>query len=818
MKPTPAERAASRRFAAAPALGDLPALLGGGAPDLLRRSGFPVAAADPTYVRFKAGTGALVGFTLIGLWADGTSMELPAYVRTFPDQRAAALAKKWESLRPVPSPVGGGVHLLAGGRSVLFVFPNDDRLRGLRFVSDMDKLKRVLPELPSAAGFPGARIAGRKSEMRPVRYKPERRFVAAVRFELRDDVTGQRGEVPAFVRFFPDGRGGRLAELAEALRSSAGPDLVPRPLGTGLHGRLMAEEAIAGEELYEVLLHGRIAPGLAESIAEALARLHRSGPPLTKRIEPLAALRDVAEGWETMWTFDVSLRSRGERVLGRLAGMLPSVSPHAPVHGDLHLHQIMVTSAGPVFVDLERGGLGDPAQDLAGIQAHVTMLAADRQAAHSTGFAEAVLDAYRRLTPATASDASPFFLGCALLNRALLSFRGLEADWNQRADVALSLAEEATRTSTGVAMTEPVASTARPPVFFRGSNPNGSHPRWEVFYPRRRGPWGGFLEDEFGSRTFGFYEPEADRFGPLAFGDDPALPRLRAWAETGELASYRPGRRATVRLADGRGTTMYAKLMPPRKAARLLGITRAAGALRGRGGQYFPAFAPVAGFSVEDGVVVFEEIPGPSLHELLMDPSRPRGERLRALEATARSVAAFHAVRAPELPERGPEVEPAEYAAIALRHFPERRAALQRALDDLVWSAPPGRPMDRPVHGDLHDRNILLRVERVALLDLDMLHAGDPVEDVGNLAGHLVLRALQRGEGPDAGRRDAVRFVDAYRRAGGSAAGGSVAAAGARTLFRLSCLYLFRRRWQGLTVRLLEEAVRWTKREMGEVA
>jgi aminoglycoside phosphotransferase (APT) family kinase protein len=223
--------------------------------------------------------------------------------------------------------------------------------------------------------------------------------------------------------------------------------------------------------------------------------------------------------------------------------------------------------------------------------------------------------------------------------------------------------------------------------------------------------------------------------------------------------------------------------------------------------------ARICGFSLDDGILVFEGLTGRSLHARLMESSAASGQETE-LAAVARSLAALHAVRTPALPQARPGLVPAEYAAIALRHFPERERALRHALDELSDLGPAAPAEGRPVHGDLHDRNILLDGDRVALLDLDMLHAGDPADDVGNLAAHLVLRALQRGASLEAGRRQAMHVVHAYLRFGGPAAPASVSAVCARALFRLSCLYLFRRRWQGLTPLLVQEAGRWTKRDL----
>ncbi len=110
------------------------------------------------------------------------------------------------------------------------------------------------------------------------------------------------------------------------------------------------------------------------------------------------------------------------------------------------------------------------------------------------------------------------------------------------------------------------------------------------------------------------------------------------------------------------------------------------------------------------------------------------------------------------------------------------------------------------VHGDLHDGNILLApTGRIGLIDLDLLHHGDPARDPGNLAAHIVLRAAEGGLPSAVGIARAKTFWTAYAAAGAVSTTGSdsrdaapasasaVGIAAAHAAFRLACLYSFRR-------------------------
>jgi 5-methylthioribose kinase len=79
-------------------------------------------------------------------------------------------------------------------------------------------------------------------------------------------------------------------------------------------------------------------------------------------------------------------------------------------------------------------------------------------------------------------------------------------------------------------------------------------------------------------------------------------------------------------------------------------------------------------------------------------------------------------------------------------------------------------PRGALLHGDVQPTNVLVADGAPKLLDAEIAHVGDPAFDVGQLAGHLWLRALARGDAGAA--RPAVGALwQAYRRAAGDAPG-----------------------------------------------
>ncbi|HEX2069661.1 MAG TPA: phosphotransferase [Actinomycetota bacterium] len=754
------------------------------------RAGIRVDRAEPTYVRLKPGRGAIVGYELRGSDPDGEPVTLPAYARTFADDHVRIIVDKWGGSRPVATPLGPGFVLLESGQAVLFMFPNDSQLRGLR------KLERVRSELEELLSeeFPVDRGT---TTLTPIRYKPERRFIASASVGLRSGPNRSA----FFLRVFADARAERLAKLADVVRSEGGPSLVPRPFGAILRGRVFVEEQVEGEEYLAAVLAGGGDPG---ALADALIRLHGCAPAFVEPIGPAALLDTLSGALEAASALDPGVATAAKEVMDRLAGLLPPVNESGLVHGDMALHNVLASPSGPVIVDLERARMGDPVQDVGKVVAHLRDEAEQHPESRTRlrEFEEKVVEEYARTSDDGALERLPFFTAAALADRAAGSVlrRALDHWWPSRPAELLELALDVIRG----------ARSARP-TFFAREAPTPSGPKWQVFYPKDGTTWAGFLQDPSGQAVYGVYESSTDSFREVRPEEDAELPALAGWIGKGDLLNYRVGRRATVRVPGRDGEPgAFVKIRPLAKAKVLQRYRAVHDLLASR--PHAPRVPPLLEYRPEEGVIVLAELSGRSLRDVLLEGP---GEVEGAIEVAARAVAQLHGIRGSELdaPPLRPPMQPSEYATLAARHAPDWAAAYRLGAHEVSEAVQRAQTNgDRVLHGDLHDGNVLLDGDRPALLDLDLVHRGDPAEDVGNMTAHLLLRTLQRGGPLEEGRRTAQRFLDAYRGAGGTVDSRAALAWGALSLFRLSCIYLFRRAWRTLTPTLLDEAVRWARR------
>ncbi len=761
---------------------------------LLVRSGVAVDDVRATYVRLKPGAGALVAVDLVHRTVDGVTTT-PGYLRLHDHQRAAELARKWHADRTVPTPLGDGVRLLDDGCSVLFVFPNDAEVRGLRFVAEPDKLKRLLAELPAIGGA-GFRVRGRASTFERVRYKPERRLILRARLALRNDATGADAVRHVFVRFFTDARGERLHRLMVALRAGGLDAAVPEPLGFAADGKLFVEAEVVGRELFAVAGGGG---GDASAVAEVVAKVHACSIDDLPLLLPDDVLANALEATRALARAAPTLREQLDELEARLRAQVPDPAAIAvTLHGDCHLHQFLVEPGRVVLVDFERAARGDPAFDLGHLCAHACSsarrAASQGEPARHQEFAAQVVAAYRAARPATALTALPFYTACGLLDRALLPYRHLEPDWLAQTTALLQAA------LAQLAPSEPAQPGARAPSLFAAA---AARSRDFVFYPSTANAWAGYMQDHGGQREYGVYDTATHAFVARVPEADPALPGLRVYAARGEIVAYRVGRRATVRTPPPHAA--FVKLLVPSKAegvARLWQLAmRAAAQTPG-----FPDVPQLTAYDPTLGALTLAPLAGRSLHDLLRsEPVLASG----TLDRLAAALAVFHrSALADQVAAAPPPRSLAQWQDLVAPHD----AALAATLARVRAATEPVRTADATVglvHGDLHDRNIFMHNERIGLLDLDGLRLGDPLDDVGNLAAHFVLRALQRGDARRAGDAQATAWLAAYARCVPSFSLPAACAATARTLIRLACVYRFRSRWAPLPPQLLEAALVW---------
>jgi len=740
-------------------LGDLDRLLDGShAAPLMRELGLPVVAVRPNHLRLKPRESALVGFEVDLPESTELGSAVPVYARTFVDaERAGMVAEKMRSKRIVDSEFGPGVMSTPGGRTVLYVFPNDGELSGVHRVVRLSKCLRMVADV---RGLPSLHFSKSQSSLEIVRHRPERRVIVRLDLVERE---GRRPPVAVYVRWFGDGRGATGNRIAEALAAAGVP--VATPMGTSRDGRLSVELAAEGVDGTAAMLNGYLDPDLIGTQLAQLQRVEATVSITQRRSTTDMRIASALASLDTLALVEPELAGQACRLSLMLRRCPSENGPAVGIHGDFHPGQIVVSPGRAVFIDFERFALGDPIIDIATMSAHVMA----SESARSEDVFATFLDPMRRAWRARSGFDDRSFgvaLATAVVDRVLLGFRRFEPDWVNAATVLLD----------------------------RGVDALGQQ-RWHTVHPRPNGSWTASSADS----RIGFVLDERG-IEERSMATDPELPALRSVAATGDLRSYRPGRRAVV---ASEGGTTFTKVLRPKRVGAVLQRWEAAQRVLGSEATA-PRIPQILSESrTAEGVLVLESLPGRSLHDHLVDESAP-ARRETALGSAVDILSRFHSagIEHPDLPAAVDGGSPGEWLAVLERVHPGLVEEYRRVAVELP--EPQDGERRSLVHGDLHDRNVLLDGGLGGIIDLDSVGVGDPALDVGNLAAHVLLRALQRRDPIEVGRREASVVLSTHP-SGGLA--GQIW--GARTLFRLSILYRFRMRWAYLVPTLLRESARW---------
>lgn len=317
----------------------------------------------PTYIRYKRGTSCLVGFQ-----GEYRHQPISFYVRLHhPSQREKA-AKPLKR-RLAQSALGPGALLLETPCLLWMMFPNDHELGILRDVVDAAQRRHCLQGLIADP----QRWEG--SALTPLRYKPERRYVAQL--TLADE---QKFILKAHDRKFAKTR----RPSANDFRGDGSLQLRP-PIAMMAEHRLALYPWIEGTPLCEAS-----ALDLLQHVGSLLARLHslnrRSPEPDRSASQSsteavavvlqttLAMLADLAPSqWDRA-------RFLADRLLGSWCAQPDSLTAiHCLVHGDFSADQVILAGDQTWFIDFDRARIDHPVHDLGSCLArlHQQQLAAE---------------------------------------------------------------------------------------------------------------------------------------------------------------------------------------------------------------------------------------------------------------------------------------------------------------------------------------------------------------------------------------------------------------------------------------------------------
>ena len=282
------------------ALADLvdPASLAGIVAGHLRDADVDVLGeARITYVRYKPTVGAQIALEL-SLRSGDQIISQTYSLKSFASiaDMNARLAK-WKTRRTEPPAFGAPVFEVPSHHAVVCAFPNDSALPGLRVLHHAKAVHVLLTDhvLPA-----GERSRRHKLGIKPIKYKPERRFVARLRVRSRAEAAMERRKRYLFARAYAGDAGERARVATDAVAAKL--PFVPRPVGHDAERGVYVQEKRDGKPLAD-LLDSSAAATHVEHAGARLRELHQAAvelPRANTRTELLAALSADVDGLATI--------------------------------------------------------------------------------------------------------------------------------------------------------------------------------------------------------------------------------------------------------------------------------------------------------------------------------------------------------------------------------------------------------------------------------------------------------------------------------------------------------------------------------------
>ncbi len=380
-----------------------------------------VADARPTYIRYKPGTSCLVGYHV---HCAGGPLDMYARAHNLQTDQKMEKAAQRES---VPSALGDGIRVLPDIGVVIYPFPNDHELGAIQWL-DRQPLRREMIEhlLPQRPDLWGGRLS-------PLRYKPERRFVAKLQ--------GERGAVVLKVYTRQDYH---VRKDNVGLFRGLGALRVPECMGRSSRHHLAAIEWLDGVSLRSTLPE-RSASRLT-AVGQAFARVHAQKPRKVQTFwtaERYAGLLADSAGRAAEIAPDLGERAR--RLAGSIGEKLLQRHWRArrAIHGDLSADHVVLKDGMVGILDFDRAAYGDPRMDLGSFRARLECDVLDGLlTAHEADecFA-AILEAYRGESVKDVTRKVERLVAASLLQLVVEPFRHRREAWPERMEAILGRAE-----------------------------------------------------------------------------------------------------------------------------------------------------------------------------------------------------------------------------------------------------------------------------------------------------------------------------------------------------------------------------------------
>ncbi|MEE9554994.1 MAG: phosphotransferase [candidate division Zixibacteria bacterium] len=399
--------------------------------DLLPESVGVVKECRILYIRYKPGTNCIVAYQL-QLEKDGEPKEILFYAKLYTEDDYENATRKAASSRWIPIPDLEPYITLPEHATILYFYPNDCLIDGLRILSDLKKIQRILYENYDQYPEDKWRISNRQISLSTVRYKPERRVVLRCRARAKNRETSKWVWLKLYIRVYADDRGAALFSLQEKihkLSEDSGLFTSPRPLTYLPERKALIMEKARGKQFLESIEGDNRAANISKT-AIALAAMHGFDiPGLSEKSR--ASYIDDAEETRRMLTKILPIEAKlADTIFDELKNHSLAADKPGFVHGDFYYGQVLCRTRKVSILDFDRSHRGDTVFDIGNFLAHIKLLRLRGELDGEKDIETIFLKTYKEIKDIEMSNLN-FWIAFGLYQLAVGPFRRLEPNWKE---------------------------------------------------------------------------------------------------------------------------------------------------------------------------------------------------------------------------------------------------------------------------------------------------------------------------------------------------------------------------------------------------
>jgi len=413
----------------------------------LNADGFQLAGGRIFYLRYKPKTSCIAAYEFEEKNLEtGTNEPVIFYAKGMTTNGYLLAATKAENHRWVDVPFGPSVSRWDEAAALLFAFPNDALLDGLRILEEPKKLQRFLYENLAAYPADKWRLSDKRLNTDLVRYKPERRAVFRSETKAIHHQTEEKRKVEVYWRVYAENQGEEIFRRMQFLKmnlSKGGLPTIPTPFGYEPERRILLMEALSGRPLLESLGSAQ-ASNAVERTAAALAHLHQQFDEKLSVWRPQDFLAEANQTQKMLFALLPEEETSIEKVYTKLEKQTPeSQIAAAFVHGDFYYGQVLIDGEKVGFLDFDRSHTGNSLADVGNFAAHLQLLELENRLPKTGELAQRWAEAYADWAKVEVEmEELKWWTALSLFFLSVSPFRRLEAQWPGKTKEILRVVEE----------------------------------------------------------------------------------------------------------------------------------------------------------------------------------------------------------------------------------------------------------------------------------------------------------------------------------------------------------------------------------------